>query len=109
MRTRLMTALLVLACSTSRADIATATFEDRYPGPNAVAVDFRGSGDRFSSGGFTFSNHYVPPSGGFGDFYSGFGVSSLVDNTLVNDPFGNSDFDHADAAYAPVPPGGSGA
>lgn len=100
--------ILALASASAKADLVTATFEDRYPGADSTALDFRASGDRFTSGGFTFSNHYTPPAGIFGAFYSGFGVSSRVDNVPANDPLGSSDYDHAYGAYAPVPPGGAG-
>jgi hypothetical protein len=108
MRTTTTVLLIALAAATARADFATADFEDRYPGPDTVANDFRASGDAFTSGGFTFSNHYVPPSPPFADFYSGFGVSSRIDNVPPNDPFGSADFGHSAGAYSPEPMGAAG-
>jgi len=108
MRPTLIVLLLALAAPAARAALDTATFEDQYPGPGATAVDFRARGNAFTSGGLTFSNSYTPGSGGFAGYYEGFGVSSKVDNVLVNDPLRSSDFAHEFGAYAPAGAAGTG-
>jgi hypothetical protein len=106
---RAIASCLLLACAASaaRADFLTADFEDRFPGPDSVAIDFRPT-DSFTSGGLSFSNHYVPPAGIFSEFHSGFGVSSRIDNVPVNDPFGSGDFAQQYGAFSPQPMGAAG-
>ena len=97
-----------LIAASARADFATATFEDVATGANGYAIDYRTTGS-FMSGGFTFNNDYTPPSPPFDGYFSGFGVSTLVDNQLVNAPGTSEDFDHQYGAYAAASPGaGSG-
>ena len=61
-----------------------ATFEDQYPGSNTFKNDFRPT-NTITTGGSTFNNNYNPTF----TSWSGFSVSSKVDNT-----FGGSDFSH---------------
>ena len=100
----LAAALALLADPSARADFATATFEDVNPGPNTYQADFRPA-NQFSSGGFTFSNSYSPDSGGF---FSGFAVSSKVDNVPVDSPTDSSDYAHQYGAFAPTGASGTG-
>lgn len=100
--------LILLAATPARADLVTADFEGQYPGPDATAVDFRSTGGSFADAGFTFTNSYTPSGGGFPGYYEGFGVSSKVDNVLVNDPLHSTDFAHEFGAYAPRPSGAPG-
>lgn len=77
----------------------TGTFEDQNPGANTFKNDFRPD-DGFTTGGSFLNNDYNPTFGS----WSGFSVSSKVDNT-----FGGSDFSHQYGAYAPLGADGTGA
>ena len=83
----------------ARGDFAIGTFEDQYPGPNTFKNDFRPA-NRFTTGGFFLNNNFDTTFG----VWSGFAVSSKVDNT-----FGGSDFSHQYGAYAPLGANGTGA
>ena len=82
----------------ARADVFTGTFEDQNPGVNTFKNDFRPT-NGFTTGGFSLNNNYDPTFGS----WSGFAVSSKVDNT-----FGGQDFSHEYGAYAPVGANGTG-
>ena len=98
-------ALVLLVAPSARADFATATFEDINPGPNTYKADFRPA-NQFSSNGFTFRNSYSP---GFGGYFSGFAVSSKIDNVPVNSPADTADYTHQYGAYSPTGASGTGA
>jgi Domain of unknown function (DUF4465) len=96
----LFLAVLVLhPLGVTRADIITGTFEDRNPGPNTFTNDFRPT-NSFTTGGITLNNNFNPTFSA----WSGFSVSSKIDNT-----FGGSDFSHEYGAYAPLGANGTGA
>lgn len=88
--------LLVAMTPQTRADIV-GTFEDQYPGANTFKNNFP-SGS-FTTGGFTLNNNYNSQFGS----WSGFSVSSMVDNT-----FGGNDYSHQYGAYAPLGAHGTG-
>src|SRR5271157_5736323 len=78
------------------------TFEDQYPGPNTYTNDFQPT-NGFTTGGFSLNNNYsYDPI--YGVSWSGFSVSSKVDNT-----FGGLDYSHEYGAYAPLGTNGTGA
>src|SRR5512135_3071149 len=83
----------------ARGDFVTGTFEDQYPGSNTFKNDFRPA-NGFTTGGFFLNNNFDPTFGA----WSGFSVSSKVDNV-----FGGSDFTHEYGAYAPLGANGTGA
>jgi hypothetical protein len=74
------------------------TFEDQNPGQNTFKNDFRPA-NGFTTGGFSLNNSFDPQF----SVWSGFAVSSKIDNQ-----FGGSDFSHEYGAYAPVVSGGTG-
>ncbi len=82
----------------ARGAFITGTFEDQNPGSNTFKDDFRPA-DGFTTGGFLLNNNFDPTFGS----WSGFSVSSKVDNT-----FGGSDFTHEYGAYAPLGANGTG-
>ncbi len=86
-----------LCAQRATADII-GTFEDQYPGPNTFVNNFP-SGS-FTTGGFTLNNNYNAQFGS----WSGFSVSSKIDNT-----FGGADYTHQYGAYAPLGASGTGA
>src|SRR5262249_12108669 len=97
-RTRVLRAALsltllaaALGLQPARGAFVVGTFEDQNPGPNTFQNDFP-SGS-FMTGGFTLNNNFNPAF----NAWSGFAVSSKVDNT-----FGGNDFDHEYGAYAPL-------
>src|SRR5262245_64956294 len=99
--------LAALACAvvlgaslagSARGDLVVGTFEDQNPGPNTFKNDFRPA-NGFTTGGFSLNNNFDPAFG----VWSGFSVSSKVDNT-----FGGSDFSHEYGAYAPLGASGTG-
>jgi Domain of unknown function (DUF4465)/PEP-CTERM motif len=77
----------------AHAGFVTGDFEDVNPGPDTVQNDFP-SGS-FMTGGFTLNNNFDPNF----NAWSGFSVSTMVDNTFVK---GDNDFDHQYGAYAPT-------
>lgn len=84
--------------TSAQADFVTGTFEDQYPGSNTYKNDFR-PGNSFTTGGFLLNNNYDATYG----VWSGFAVSSKVDNT-----FGGTDYNHEYGAYAPLGLAGTG-
>lgn len=92
------TILAPAASSPARGDIVTGAFEDQYPGPNTFKNDFPSNG--FATGDFSLNNHFDPTYSS----WSGFSVSSMVDNT-----FGGNDYTHQYGAYAPLGAHGAGA
>jgi hypothetical protein len=84
-------------CAT-RGDVFLGNFEDQYPGANTFKNDFRPA-NNFTTGGFTLNNNYDATF----KSWSGFSVSSEVDNT-----FGGNDYTHLYGAYAPVGANGTG-
>ncbi len=95
----LVAAATFLQAPTARADLVTGTFEDQYPGPDTFKNDFRPT-DSFTTAGFTLNNSYNATY----DSWSGFAVSSRLDNT-----FGGLDYTHQYGAYAPARSGLTGA
>ena len=94
----LLAAAALLSVPTTRADFVTGTFEDQDPGPDTSRNDFRPA-DAFTTAGFTLNNVYNPTY----DVWSGFSVSSRLDNT-----FGGLDYTHEYGAYAPAHSGLTG-
>lgn len=82
----------------ARGGFVTATFEDQNPGSNTFKNDFRPA-NGFTTGGFSLNNSFNPTFG----TWSGFSVSSKVDNA-----FGGSNFTHQYGAYAPLGVSGTG-
>ena len=76
----------------------TGTFEDQNPGKNTFKNDFRPT-NGFTTGGFSLNNNFDPTF----KAWSGFSVSSKVDNT-----FGGNDLSHEYGAYAPLGANGTG-
>jgi hypothetical protein len=97
----LLGAILLVLPSPSLAGggFVVGTFEDQYPGPNTYKNDFQPT-NSFTTGGFTLNNNYDSTYGS----WSGFSVSSMVDNT-----FGGVDYSHQYGAYAPQGANGTGA
>lgn len=91
-------AALLLAAPTSHAEFLSGTFEDQNPGTNTFRNDFRPT-NHFNTGGFTLNNNYNATYGS----WSGFAVSSRLDNT-----FGGADYNHQYGAYAPAHAGLTG-
>ncbi len=86
----------------ARAGLVTGTFEDQNPGPDTFNNDFS-STNSFMTGGFTLNNNFEQfPAF---SFWSGFSVSSSLDNTFVKN---DSDFSHEYGAYAPLGANGTG-
>jgi hypothetical protein len=96
--TNFLLALLLAMTSTALAD-NVGTFEDVNPGTDTFKNDFRPA-NSFTTGGFTLKNNFDPTFGA----WSGFSVSSMVDNT-----FGGNDLSHQYGAYAPLGAHGTGA
>ena len=97
----LLGAILLVLPSPSLAGggFVVGTFEDQYPGPNTYKNDFQPT-NSFTTGGFTLNNNYDSTYGS----WSGFSVSSMVNNT-----FGGVDYSHQYGAYAPLGANGTGA
>lgn len=83
----------------ARGGFVTGTFEDQNPGSDTFKNDFRPA-NGFTTGGYFLNNNFNSTFGS----WSGFSVSSRVDNT-----FGGSDFSHQYGAYAPLGANGTGA
>src|SRR4051812_11595155 len=92
-------ALALAPTGAARGAFLTGTFEDQNPGSNTFRNDFRPA-DGFTTGGFFLNNSFDPTF----NVWSGFSVSSKVDNA-----FGGSDFSHQYGAYAPLGANGTGA
>jgi Domain of unknown function (DUF4465) len=93
------TVLVLPSWSVARGDVVVGTFEDQNPGSNTFKNDFRPT-NSFTTGGFSLNNNFSPTFSA----WSGFSVSSKVDNA-----FGGSDFSHEYGAYAPTGANGTGA
>ena len=92
----LIAVVLTLAPFSARAGLVVGTFEDVNPGVDTYQND---PGSTFMTNGFTLNNSYDPT---YGD-WSGFAVSSMVDNQ-----FGGADYNHEYGAYAPLGANGTG-
>ena len=92
------TAIILVPPSSARADVFTGTFEDQNPGINTFRNNFLPA-TGFTTGGFSLNNNFNTTFG----VWSGFSVSSKVDNA-----FGGNDFSHEYGAYAPLGAQGTG-
>jgi hypothetical protein len=90
--------LILVPQGAARADVFTGTFEDQNPGVNTFRNNFMPA-TGFTTGGFSLNNNFNTAF----SVWSGFSVSSKVDNT-----FGGDDFSHEYGAYAPLGAQGTG-